>query len=47
MKAVIYLNNWVYDQTKALLEKDKLVGLLGGDHSIPLGFFKAIGRKTW
>jgi len=41
----IFLNNWVYEQTKVLLEKGKLVGLLGGDHSTPLGFFKAIGEK--
>lgn len=41
----IFLNNWVYDQTKALLNKGKLVGLLGGDHSIPLGFYKAIAEK--
>jgi agmatinase len=41
----IFLNGWVYEQTKALLEKDKLVGILGGDHSIPLGYFKAIGEK--
>jgi agmatinase len=40
-----YLNTWVYDQTKALLEKDKLVGVLGGDHSTPLGFFRAIAEK--
>jgi agmatinase len=40
-----FLNNWVYQQTKSLLEKDKLVCLLGGDHSIPLGFYKAIGEK--
>lgn len=40
-----FLNGWVYDQTKALLEKNKLVGLLGGDHSTPLGFFKAIAEK--
>ncbi len=40
-----FLNNWVYDQTKALLEKDKLIGLLGGDHSSPLGFLKAIAEK--
>jgi agmatinase len=40
-----YLNRWVYDQTKALLEKGKLVALLGGDHSTPLGYFKAIGEK--
>jgi agmatinase len=39
------LNDWVYQQTKELLDKDKLVALLGGDHSTPLGFFKAIGEK--
>jgi agmatinase len=40
-----YLNTWVYDQTKALLDKGKLVALLGGDHSSPLGFFKAVAEK--
>lgn len=40
-----FLNNWVYQQTKALLDKNKLVGLLGGDHSTPLGFMKAIAEK--
>jgi agmatinase len=39
------LNEWVYDQTKALLDNDKLVGLIGGDHSVPLGFFRAIAEK--
>ena len=41
----LFLNSWVYDQTRALLNKGKLVGLLGGDHSTPLGFMKAIGEK--
>ncbi len=41
----VFLNNWVYEQTKNLLNQGKLVGLLGGDHSTPLGFFKAIGEK--
>lgn len=40
-----FLNAWVYDQTKALLDNGKLVGLLGGDHSTPLGFYKAIAEK--
>lgn len=40
-----FLNNWVYQQAKSLLEKGKLVGLLGGDHSTPLGFMKAIAEK--
>ncbi len=40
-----FMNNWVYEQTKVLMEKNKLVGLLGGDHSVPLGFMKAIAEK--
>jgi agmatinase len=40
----LFLNNWVYQQTKSLLDRGKLVGLLGGDHSTPLGFIKAIGE---
>ena len=40
-----FLNNWVYEQTKVLLQKDKLVGILGGDHSAPMGYMKAIGEK--
>lgn len=40
-----FLNNWVYQQTKSLLEKNKLVAILGGDHSTPLGYMKAIGEK--
>jgi len=40
----LFMNNWVYEQTSTLLKKGKLVGLLGGDHSTPLGFFKAIAE---
>jgi agmatinase len=40
-----FLNNWVYEQTKELLDSGKLVGLLGGDHSTPLGYFKAIADR--
>jgi agmatinase len=39
-----YLNKWVYEQTKQLLNRGKLVAILGGDHSIVLGFFKAIAE---
>ncbi len=42
----VFLNRWVYDQTKGLLDKGKLVGVLGGDHSVPLGFMRAIGEKN-
>jgi agmatinase len=40
-----YLNNWMFDQTKALLDKGKLVAILGGDHSAPLGYMKAIAQN--
>lgn len=39
------LNNWVYQQTMGLLEQGKLVGLIGGDHSTPLGLYRAIGER--
>jgi len=41
----LFLNEWVFEQTKELLAQDKLVGLLGGDHSTPFGYFKAIAEK--
>lgn len=39
------LNQWVYEQTRSLLSRDKLVGLVGGDHSTPFGFMKALADK--
>lgn len=39
------MNQMVYNQTKEWLDKGKLVGLVGGDHSIPLGFVKALTEK--
>ena len=41
----LFMKKWVYDQTKEILNKGKLVGLLGGDHSTPLGYYKAIGEQ--
>ncbi len=41
----LYLNQWVYEQTRELLNKNKLVALLGGDHSAPLGYYKALAEK--
>jgi len=41
----LFLNRWVYEQSKDLLDKGKLVALVGGDHSTPLGYFKAIAEK--
>jgi agmatinase len=39
------MNNWVYEQTKDLLLQNKLVGILGGDHSTPFGYYKALAEK--
>jgi agmatinase len=39
-----YLNEWVYEQTKGLMKRNKLVALLGGDHSISLGYFKSVAE---
>lgn len=40
-----YLNDWVYKQATTYLDNGKLVGLLGGDHSTPLGLYKALAEK--
>jgi agmatinase len=39
------MNEWVYQQTKELLENNKLIGLVGGDHSTPLGYYRSISEK--
>lgn len=38
------LRDWVYEMTTNLLKRGKKVGLIGGDHSTPLGFIKALGN---
>ncbi len=44
-KASRELNEWVYEQSKQQLRNSKLVGLVGGDHSVPLGFIKALSEE--
>ncbi len=39
------LNHWVYTQALELLEQGKLVGVVGGDHSVPLGLMQALAQK--
>ncbi len=39
------LTAWVYQQTQEILSNGKLFGLVGGDHSTPLGAIKAICEK--
>ncbi len=38
------LFDWVYEMTRDLLKEKKKVGLIGGDHSTPLGFIKALSE---
>ncbi|MEO6420123.1 MAG: agmatinase family protein [Polyangiaceae bacterium] len=38
------LNGWVYEKTKALLAAGKIVGIVGGDHSVPFGAIRAISE---
>ncbi len=35
------MNHWVEEKTSYWMNQGKLVGLVGGDHSTPLGFFRA------
>jgi len=39
------LNIYVKNTTKKYLQEGKLVGLLGGDHSTPLGFIRALSEQ--
>lgn len=41
-KACAKMVGWVKDETTKLLDDGKVVGLLGGDHSTPLGFLQAL-----
>ncbi len=40
-----YLNNHVYENALKWIEKGKMVGLVGGDHSVPFGLIKALAEK--
>jgi agmatinase len=39
------LNQWLYEKTKKLIAQNKIVGVIGGDHSSPLGSIQAIHEK--
>ena len=40
-----FLNEWVCEQTRELLAQQKLVGIIGGDHSSPFGYYRALAEK--
>lgn len=39
------MNAWVYETTKHWLGQGKIVGVVGGDHSVPFGAIKAYAEK--
>jgi agmatinase len=44
-KECLALNKWVKDRCLHFLNKGKRVGLIGGDHSTPLGMMQALAEK--
>lgn len=41
----LWLNDRVYDQTKDLMKAGKATGIAGGDHSVPLGYIRALAEN--
>ena len=39
------LKNYVKEVTKKLLKENKIVGVVGGDHSAPLGYLETLSKK--
>ncbi|MDR0619735.1 MAG: agmatinase family protein [Bacteroidales bacterium] len=39
-----YLNDWVYETSSQWIRKGKKVGIVGGEHSVPLGYLKALSE---
>lgn len=44
-EASLILNHKVYESTNELLKKGKLVGIVGGEHSVPFGFIQALSES--
>lgn len=44
-KECLWLNEWVKNRSLHFLNQNKVVGLIGGDHSIPLGMMEALAEK--
>jgi agmatinase len=39
------MNAWVHAQASAWLQRDRLVGVVGGDHSAPFGAIRAVAER--
>ncbi|MBM3918011.1 MAG: agmatinase family protein [Sphingomonadales bacterium] len=40
-----FLHQWVYQEARSWLERGKVVGVLGGEHSVPLGLLMALSER--
>ena len=40
------MNDWLHRQTTQALDRGKLVGVIGGDHSVPLGYLRALAERV-
>jgi agmatinase len=38
-------NQWLFDQAQAAMSLGKKVAVIGGDHSVPLGYLRALGDR--
>ncbi|NEP15518.1 MAG: agmatinase family protein [Leptolyngbya sp. SIO4C1] len=39
------MNQWVFQQSQQALRQQKKVAVIGGDHSVPLGYLQALGEQ--
>lgn len=39
------MNGWIYSQASQALDLGKRVGVIGGDHSVPLGYLRALAER--
>ncbi|MDR1552049.1 MAG: agmatinase family protein [Prevotellaceae bacterium] len=44
-KASEKLNRWIYERSKKYYEEGKIVGIVGGEHSVPFGLIKLLSEK--
>ncbi len=38
------VNQWVFGKSKKLMKEGKIVGIIGGEHSVPLGYLQALSE---
>ncbi|MDR2650977.1 MAG: agmatinase family protein [Prevotellaceae bacterium] len=44
-KASEKLNKWIYERSKKYYEEGKIVGIVGGEHSVPFGLIKLVSER--